>query len=73
MDETRIVGQKWLVDELVLPVWAFRKCASVFQSDNHFESIVLTDNDSDRQTDNVVKTIFSHSKGLKTSRIYKKN
>ena len=72
MDKTGTVGKKWLVNELVLSFWAFKRFAK-FQSNPiiFWKVIVLTeDNDNDRLTDRpkdiVVKNIFSHSGGFKT-------
>ena len=61
MDKTITVGQKWLVDELCLSFWALKKSAKA-QSNLAILSkvIAVTDNDN-RQTDTVVKPVFSHS------------
>ena len=74
MDKTITVGQKGLVNELVLCLWALKKSAKA-QSNLMILSkvIAVTDDDNDnendnRQTDTVVKTVFSQSGGLKTWR-----
>ena len=73
MDKTITVGQKWLVNELVLSFWALKKSAKS-QSNLMILSKVIAvtddnDNDNDNtRTDTVVKTVFSHSGDLKTWR-----
>ena len=68
--KTRTIGQKWLVNEFVLYSWIFKKYEKMQSIWIMFSKvIVLTDDEEiDIQTDNVVKTIFSKSGGLKTSR-----
>ena len=55
MDKTITVGQKWLVNELVLPFWALRKSAKA-QSNLMILSTVIVviddDNDDDNDNDN---------------------
>ena len=68
MDKTITVGQKLLFNELVLSFWALKKCAKA-QSNLMILSkvIAVTDKDNDnRQTDAVVKPVFSHSECFKT-------
>ena len=72
MDKTITVGQKWLVNELVLSFSTLKKSAKA-QSNLMILSkvIAVTDDDNDndnRQTDTVVRTVFSQSGGLKTGR-----
>ena len=64
MDKTITVGQKCLVNELVLSFWALKKSAKA-QSNLMILSkvIAVTDDDNDndndnRQTDTVVKPLF---------------
>ena len=75
MDKTITVGQKWLVNELVLSFWALKKPYKA-QSNLIILSKVIAvtdDNDNDnRQTDTVIKTVFSQSGGLKTWRFDEK-
>ena len=68
MDKTITVCQKCLVDELVLSFWTPMKCAEAQSNLMSLSKVIaLTyNNDDNRQTDNVVKTVFSHSGGLKT-------
>ena len=75
MDKNITVGQKWLVNELVLSFSALKKSAKV-QSNLMILSkvIAVTDDDDDnddddiQNTDTVVKTVFSQTGGLKTWR-----
>ena len=62
MDKTRSVGQKWLANELDLQFLTLKKCTKG-QSNRSILSkgIVYTDRQTDRQTDTIPKTIFSHS------------
>ena len=71
MDKTRAVAQKCLMSELVFSFCALKKCVKA-QSNPIILSkvIVLKDDDDDRQTDTVLKTIISCLKGLKMSRFY---
>ena len=74
MDKTITVGQKLLVNELVLSFWALKKCAKA-QSNLMILSkvIAVTDDDNDnRKTNTIPKTIFSHSGCLKTWRFDEK-
>ena len=71
MDKTITVGQKCLVNQLVLSFWALKKCAKAQSNLMILAKIIaVTDNDNDdnRQTDTVVKTVFSQSGSLKTWR-----
>ena len=66
-DKIITVGQKWLVNELVLSFWALKKSATA-QSNLMILSkvIAVTDDDNDNnnndndngETDTVVKTVF---------------
>ena len=71
MVKTRIIYQKWLVNELVLffldPLRGFLNFNPIILSK---VIICADDNDDDRQTDTVVKSIFSYSGRLKTLRFY---
>ena len=64
MDKTITVGQKYLVNELVLCFWILKKSAKA-QSKLMILSKVIAvteDNDNDnRQTDTDVKPVLSHS------------
>ena len=74
MDKTITVGQKWLVNELVLSFWALKKCAKAqFNLMILSKVITLTDNDNNdnRQRDTVVKTVFSQSGASKRGDLMK--
>ena len=66
MDITRTIGQKWLANELVLFFDPEELCQSTIQSDNFFQSYyVYRRQTGGRQTYTGVKTVLSHSGGLK--------
>ena len=71
MNKTITVDQKWLINELVLSFWALKKSAKA-QSNLMILSKVIAvtdDNDNDnRQTETVVKPVFSQPGDLKTWR-----
>ena len=62
----------WLANEVVLSFLVLKKCAKA-----QFNPIILSkviaeiDDGDNRQTDTVVKTVFSHSGGLKRSDLMK--
>ena len=61
MGKTRTVRQKWLVDELVLFLYYKKKCAKTQSNPRIFSKVIVF-------VDIGVKTVFSHSRGLKTWR-----
>ena len=74
MDKTLTVGQKWLVNELVLSFSALKKSAKA-QSNLVILSkvIAVTDDDNDndnRQTGTVVQTVFFSTRGSQNVEIW---
>ena len=64
MDKTRTIKQKWLVNELVLSFWAFKRCAE-FQSNLITLLRVIVSTEAEK-TDTFVKTVLPDLGGLKT-------
>ena len=69
MDKTITVGQKWLVNELVLSFWALKKSAKAQSNLMILSKVIAVTNDDDneddndndddnRQTETVVKPVF---------------
>ena len=69
MDKTRTVGQTWLDNELDLSFNAIKKCSKAQSNAIIFSKFIVFI--GDRQTIPDVKTVFSHSRGLKTWRFDK--
>ena len=69
MDKTITVGQKWLVNELVLSFWALKKSAKAQFNLMILSKVIAVTNDNDnRQTATIVNPVFSHSGDFKTWR-----
>ena len=70
MDKTRIVGQKWLANELDLHFLTLKKCTKGQSNGSILSKVIVLTNykstNRHRQTDTLPKTIFSGSEGLKT-------
>ena len=64
MDKTITVGQKWLVNELVLSFWALKKSAQAQSALMILSKVIAVRDDNDT----VVKPVFPQSGGLKTWR-----
>ena len=67
MDKTRIIGQKCLVNELFLSLYAIKKCAKALSNPIIFSKVIVFTDDRRRQIPRR-KTHFFSLPGLKTWR-----
>ena len=68
MDKTRTVGKNWLANKLDLQFLIIRECTKFQSTRLNLSKVIEYTIQTGRQIDTTLKTIFSHSGGLKTSR-----